>query len=789
MCRVHPSAGYVRRPVGNCDGLAFIGSTGQCAAAAVELGLADVTPLGSTAGSTPHGCFVLQSNNSLYFNAAGDRNDNGTNRISLCKPLFPFHTPTGSPKLVCSAVTGSSKCCETHTACCELFFRSFRLQGRSPATLPDGVFDVFTGLTFLDLGRNDLATLSDGMFGTLTGLRTLQLGKNEFTMLPDGVFGNLTDLDILYLGNNKLSTVANGLFEALASLTVLSLFNNNLATLPAGVFDALTSLRTLNLENNRLTTVPAGVFAHLTDLVTLYLANNELVALPDGVFDALTSIVTIDLKHNRLTTLPDGVFDDLTGLTFLGLNNNDLIALPNGVFDDLTNLTTLYLGNNNLATLPHQVFDALARLGALHLNNNDLSTLADGVFDALTRLSALYLRGNPLLSVPVALFQNQNITPTLPNFYPSGTRASHSTPASLNCHNSAHGRFNCTGCHPGMFYNASSWTSSVAVTGPAQIFDFEATPTRFTCRLSSTLSPTVFPSVSPTSRVLTSSPFPLPTVLPATSDSTGSGLWIPLTIVLVLGAAVATLLAYRCHRRWSNTERYPTHEQLDPVASTAMVSNPVFGQPGTNRQPAAAAVHSAIADPGPVAYDDADIDPNDTPQYAVATTPDGIYQVAHQPTKTSESSTYSVLSAPAARRPKQSAVYDDAYSPTDSAPAARHPEQAAVYDDAYAPTDATPAAWHPEPAAAYDDAYAPTDNSDAAGTDDVGRVRGNNLLLVAMNADGSVDAHDYENDAHDYENGGVAVAGQYEAPRPVGGGQTVKYTVADNGASGPASTV
>jgi hypothetical protein len=112
-----------------------------------------------------------------------------------------------------------------------------------------------------------------------------------------------------------------------------------------------------------------------------------------------------------------------------------------------------------------------------------------------------------------------------------------------------------------------------------------------------------------------------------------------------------------------------------------------------------------------------------------------------------------------------------------------------VYDDACAPTDATPAAWHPEPAAAYDDAYAPTDNSDAAGTDDVGWVRGNNLLLVAMNEDGSVDAHDYENDAHDYENGGVAVAGQYEAPRPVGGGQTVKYTVADNGSSGPASTV
>ena len=293
-------------------------------------------------------------------------------------------------------------------------------------------------------------------------------------------------------------------------------------------------------------------------------------------------------------------------------------------------------------------------------------------------------------------------------------------------------------------------------------------------------------------------------------DGQGSGLWIALTIVLVLGSAAA-LFRYR---RRSNTESYQSREQLDPVASTDMVTNPVFGPLGTNRQPAslprpaAAAVYSALADQGSgtaadpglhmVAYEEADIDPNDTPQYAVATTPAGIYQVAHRPTRFSESATYSVLSA-AAGHPEQSAVYDDAYAPTDSyespagvsrpggggprleytvlgeyeqvepvepAPALRAAQLDYGVIPTTAPADA--AARHPEQSAVYDDAYAPTDNSDAAGTG----------------------------------NGGAAVVSQHEAHRPVG--QTAKggwgmdkikaellkrgVSTKGNGASGPVST-
>ena len=80
-----------------------------------------------------------------------------------------------------------------------------------------------------------------------------------------------------------------------------------------------------------------------------------------------------------------------------------------------------------------------------------------------------------------------------------------------------------------------------------------------------------------------------------------AGWWLLLTIVLVLGATAAALVGYH---RWSNSKRFQSHEQLDPAASTAMVSNPVYGQlnnNNTSRQPDTAAVYSALVERGPSA--------------------------------------------------------------------------------------------------------------------------------------------------------------------------------------------
>ena len=155
-----------------------------------------------------------------------------------------------------------------------------------------------------------------------------------------------------------------------------------------------------------------------------------------------------------------------------------------------------------------------------------------------------------------------------------------------------------------------------------------------------------------------------------------------MTIVLVLGAAAAWL----GHRRWSNAERHRSHEQLDPVASTNMVSNPVYGQIGTARQPAADAVYSALADreaSSPPAGSGASAYSALSPTYGAASSrppprpasgsssPDQYDHLAAEP----RVAVYAVPGALTAAGPRGQAVYDDAYAPPDDSGAAAVPHQ------------------------------------------------------------------------------------------------------------------
>ena len=90
MSRFVTGAAYKMESVGTCGrGLGFIETIAECNAAAVDLGLADV--VAGTAGlpdsDRPHGCYYKNSNpdnDKLWFNSAGNKNDDETNRVSIC---------------------------------------------------------------------------------------------------------------------------------------------------------------------------------------------------------------------------------------------------------------------------------------------------------------------------------------------------------------------------------------------------------------------------------------------------------------------------------------------------------------------------------------------------------------------------------------------------------------------------------------------------------------------------------------------------------------------------------
>ena len=79
------SDGFIRRNVGTCpNGTSFIETDEDCATAAASLGLLDTDPGTDPYPTNPYGCYYKRSTGRLYWNLAGNRTDDDTDRVSLC---------------------------------------------------------------------------------------------------------------------------------------------------------------------------------------------------------------------------------------------------------------------------------------------------------------------------------------------------------------------------------------------------------------------------------------------------------------------------------------------------------------------------------------------------------------------------------------------------------------------------------------------------------------------------------------------------------------------------------
>ena len=211
----------------------------------------------------------------------------------------------------CSAVTDAHLGAITGT---------LHLSGAGISSLRGDDFSGLTGMTALDLSRNQLTTLPAGVFSGLTSLRRLQLENNRLRTLPAGVFDGLAMLFELRLYANQLEALRQDAFAGLGRLGILDLEFNSLSTLPSGVFSGF-NLIFLGLEGNKLETLTRGMFAGL-DVEVLDLSHNGTRSVSADAFSRLTSLNDLDLEDNKLNALPPGVFDGLTNLRYLWLKRN-----------------------------------------------------------------------------------------------------------------------------------------------------------------------------------------------------------------------------------------------------------------------------------------------------------------------------------------------------------------------------------------------------------------------------------------------------------------------------------
>ena len=278
------------------------------------------------------------------------------------------------------------------------------LSRNSLSTLPAGVFDELTALTWLRLEDNPGAPFSptadalpdDGEVSFVGGTVTLD---------GSGSDGGPWGTNVTYSWAASGATVT---FDDAASATPV-------VTIPA-LADGAELTFTLTVTGRGGANTSAGT-APDTDTATVTAVFDSTLGIcgrTEQVRDAIVALVsgaincalvtdthlgaitgTLDLRSDGITALAAGDFDGLTALTVLNLRNNSLSTLPAGVFDELTALTNLNLWGNSLSTLPAGVFDELTALTTLGLRNNSLSTLPAGVFEELTALTTLRLDGNP----------------------------------------------------------------------------------------------------------------------------------------------------------------------------------------------------------------------------------------------------------------------------------------------------------------------------------------------------------------------------------------------------------
>ena len=205
--------------------------------------------------------------------------------------------------------------------------------GRLLGNLTDGLGSL-TGLTHLDLSRNQMGGSIPTTIGNLTNLVSLKLSENQFSGQIPATIGNLTNLTSLNLANNNLTGSIPAEIWTLTNLVGLRLYSNKgwgdqyglTGEIPPEVKN-LQKLEVLALHINKLSgSIPAEI-AELPVLRSLYLYENEFTGSIPSALGDLPKLETLDLRYNQLTgqiptqlerLLPELEHLDLTGNSFSG---------------------------------------------------------------------------------------------------------------------------------------------------------------------------------------------------------------------------------------------------------------------------------------------------------------------------------------------------------------------------------------------------------------------------------------------------------------------------------------
>lgn len=287
-----------------------------------------------------------------------------------------------------------------------------QLRNNRLRSINSSVFRLCSGVTELDLLRNQIDGIDEDAFGSLPELMVLTLSTNNLSSVPAAT-RNLPTLVELDLSKNRIERLRCEDFANLTRLRHLNLYANSISVLPECVFKGLTQLQVLKLQNNSISKISKSFQLLLPNLKRLHLNSNKLVAIMKGQFSGLRGLQNLSLHSNQIKQLSRGSFSGLTNLTTLQLQSNQIEAkVVHGVFDDLVNLRRLDLRNNHIRyyssdPLPSPPFRQLSLLETLELpsqRRRGKSQLPSNFLEGLSNLLGFNCRNSQLLSLPKGMF-------------------------------------------------------------------------------------------------------------------------------------------------------------------------------------------------------------------------------------------------------------------------------------------------------------------------------------------------------------------------------------------------
>ena len=310
---------------------------------------------------------------------------------------------------------------------------SFRYAGLTQIRARD--FDGLTGVTFLQLGSNDIAVLPANAFVGMTGLEGLSVTDNRVATVEVGAFNGLSGLQRLFVRENNLTTLPATVFNGsgLTNLQQVLLSENRIDSLPATIFHGLPSISRIDLDDNFLGSDDLGfLLTSIPTLEDLELADNVLTSdgsgphpdLPTNIFGIHPNLHTLNLNNNGISELPTGVFSGMTAVNRIDVERNRIAKLQSGLLQGLTwrqvslGGGAIFFNGNLIRTVAEDVFnggvceppaspspsDPTNCLRYIYVEYNLIESVPAGLFSGMTELQVAALTGNLLTTVPAGLY-------------------------------------------------------------------------------------------------------------------------------------------------------------------------------------------------------------------------------------------------------------------------------------------------------------------------------------------------------------------------------------------------